>query len=76
MASNEDSDWIYFNPPLWLQRRIFINLVLQESKVTSVVDFGCGEGSLLSFLVQPWEKSPPITRLAGVDICYETLKYT
>ncbi|CAG8752049.1 25718_t:CDS:2 [Gigaspora margarita] len=76
MASNEDSDWIFFNPPLWLQRRIFVNLILQESKVTSVFDFGCGEGSLLSFLVQPWEKSPPITRLAGVDICYETLKYT
>ncbi|RIB16067.1 hypothetical protein C2G38_2247260 [Gigaspora rosea] len=81
MANNEDSDWIFFNPPLWLQRRIFINLILQESKVTSVnypsvFDFGCGEGSLLSFLVQPWEKPPPITRLAGVDICYETLKYT
>ncbi|CAG8609202.1 6603_t:CDS:2 [Cetraspora pellucida] len=75
MASNEDSDWICFNPPLWLQRRILINLVLQESKVTSVVDFGCGEGSLLSFLVQPWEKSP-ITHLAGVDISQETLKNT
>lgn len=31
------------------------------------MDFGCGEGSLLSFLIQPFEESP-ITRLAGVDI--------
>lgn len=32
-----------------------------------MVDFGCGEGSLLSFLIQPSEESP-ITRLVGVDI--------
>ena len=35
-------------------------------------DFGCGEGSLLCLLVQPFEEAP-ITRLAGADICHKTL---
>ncbi|CAG8489058.1 19205_t:CDS:2 [Rhizophagus irregularis] len=66
-GEEEDKNLVYFDPPLWRQRRSFVNEVLRESKVTSVVDFGCGEGSLLSFLIQPFEESP-ITRLAGVDI--------
>ena len=37
------------------------------------MDFGCGEGSLLSFLVQSFEESP-ITRLAGVDISREAVE--
>ena len=38
-----------------------------------VLDFGCGEGTLISFLIQPSEDSP-ITRLAGVDISREALE--
>jgi hypothetical protein len=37
------------------------------------LDFGCGEGTLLSFLIQPFEESP-ITRLAGVDISREAIE--
>ncbi|RIA86259.1 S-adenosyl-L-methionine-dependent methyltransferase [Glomus cerebriforme] len=69
----EDSNFVFFDPPLWRQRRSFVNEVLRKNKVTSVVDFGCGEGSLLSFLVQPFEESP-ITRLAGVDISHDSLE--
>ncbi|CAJ0883726.1 12229_t:CDS:2 [Entrophospora sp. SA101] len=52
---SDDVNLIVFDPPLWRQRR------------ATVFDFGCGEGSLLSFLVQPDDETP-ITRLAGLDI--------
>ncbi|GBC01298.1 hypothetical protein RclHR1_04130014 [Rhizophagus clarus] len=70
---DEDKNFVFFDPPLWRQRRSFVNEVLKDSKVTSVVDFGCGEGSLLSFLIQPFEESP-ITQLVGVDINREVVE--
>ncbi|CAG8733498.1 1454_t:CDS:2, partial [Acaulospora morrowiae] len=67
--------------------RTLVNEVLRNSKVTSVhisvlvkafslvgvFDYGCGEGLLLSFLIQPYEDYP-ITRLAGVDISQEIME--
>ncbi|KAG9301776.1 hypothetical protein G9A89_003323 [Geosiphon pyriformis] len=74
-TGGEDKDLIMFDPPLWRQRRGLVNQVLRKHQVTSVFDFGCGEGALLSFLVQPFEDGP-IVRLAGIDICSEILKST
>ncbi|KAI8140450.1 hypothetical protein BJV82DRAFT_218469 [Fennellomyces sp. T-0311] len=62
-----------FNPPLWRQRRSFILDILRKYKVSSVVDYGCGEGSVLSFLIPSSDDAVPITKLAGIDICPEVL---
>ncbi|GAA5853988.1 hypothetical protein JCM8547_008184 [Rhodosporidiobolus lusitaniae] len=43
----------FFFPPLWLQRRNFITGELRKEGVQSVVDLGCGQGSLLSLLALP-----------------------
>ncbi|CAI2182006.1 4458_t:CDS:2 [Funneliformis geosporum] len=75
MEAGEDNNFVSFDPPLWRQRRGVVVETLQNSGVTSVFDFGCGEGALLSFLIQPFEDSP-ITQLAGVDISHETLTTT
>ncbi|CAG8557016.1 17376_t:CDS:2 [Funneliformis caledonium] len=75
MEAGEDNNLVLFDPPLWRQRRRFVVETLQNNEITSVFDFGCGEGALLSFLIQPSEKAP-ITQLAGVDISHETLKTT
>nr|CAG8447432.1 4008_t:CDS:2 [Entrophospora candida] len=64
---SDDVNLIVFDPPLWRQRRATVNDELLKNNITSVFDFGCGEGSLLSFLVQPDDETP-ITRLAGLDI--------
>lgn len=37
MEGEEDKNLVYFDPPLWRQRRSFVNEVLRESKVTSVL---------------------------------------
>jgi len=37
-----------------------------------LIDFGCGEGQILSLLTYPYDEYP-ITRLAGVDIDEEAL---
>ncbi|CAG8582297.1 4096_t:CDS:2, partial [Diversispora eburnea] len=73
MSSEEEEEFIFFDPPLWRQRRSLAVEVLRKNKVTSVFDYGCGEGSLLSFLIQPYEEEP-ILHLAGVDISHEALK--
>ncbi|KAI9317063.1 hypothetical protein BX666DRAFT_1941568 [Dichotomocladium elegans] len=67
----EEDGYQLFKPSLWRQRRSFILEILQKHNVTSVLDYGCGEGSVLSFLIPP---TSPITRLAGVDICTESLQ--
>ncbi|KAG8954383.1 hypothetical protein FRC04_011709 [Tulasnella sp. 424] len=79
---------VTFNPSLWLQRRTWVLNQLREHRATSVVDLGCGEGSLLSVLCQPASTIPPktavecneptldihISRLIGLDIDDESLK--
>ncbi|KIO34670.1 hypothetical protein M407DRAFT_209954 [Tulasnella calospora MUT 4182] len=50
---------VTFNPALWLQRRTWVLNQLREHRATSVIDLGCGEGSLLSVLCQPASTIPP-----------------
>ncbi|KAI8076550.1 uncharacterized protein B0P05DRAFT_572513 [Gilbertella persicaria] len=54
-----------FIPALWKQRRSFILDTLSRFQVESVLDYGCGEASVLSFLTCPELK---FRRLAGIDI--------
>ncbi|KAI8366521.1 hypothetical protein BD560DRAFT_400571 [Blakeslea trispora] len=54
-----------FVPPLWKQRRQFIQDTLERFQVESVLDYGCGEASVLSILACP---DTPFKRLAGIDI--------
>ncbi|KAG0315840.1 Small RNA 2'-O-methyltransferase, partial [Dissophora globulifera] len=57
-----------FFPPLWQQRRRLAQSIIEDHHATSVIDFGCGEGALLSFLVWETLGEFPITRIAGVDM--------
>ncbi|KAF9410587.1 Small RNA 2'-O-methyltransferase [Entomortierella beljakovae] len=70
----ESSQEATFFPPLWQQRRSLAGRIIGENNATSVIDYGCGEGALTSFLI--WESTSdyPITRLAGVDIKEDRLK--
>ncbi|KAI8979170.1 hypothetical protein BDF20DRAFT_483843 [Mycotypha africana] len=61
-----------FDPPLWKQRRNFIEDILRRFEVESVLDYGCGEAAVLSFLITPNERR--ITHLAGIDIDNEALQ--
>ncbi|KAJ9074534.1 hypothetical protein DSO57_1005557 [Entomophthora muscae] len=62
----------FFTPALWRQRREHIFDLLKRFKPGSVIDYGCGEGSVISFLIT-CNDEPPITRLAGLDISSEAL---
>ncbi|KAJ2494445.1 hypothetical protein GGI11_008844, partial [Coemansia sp. RSA 2049] len=59
----------YFFPPMWEQRRIRIARVLRDYGAESVLEVGCGEGNILSFLVSEAATASdgraPITRLYG-----------
>ena len=48
---------VYFYPPLYEQRRAWILDVLRSERprISSILDIGCGEGTLLSVLCQPAE---------------------
>ncbi|KAF9343352.1 Small RNA 2'-O-methyltransferase [Mortierella sp. AD094] len=74
MEMSENSQEASFFPALWQQRRNLAFRVIGESQATSVIDYGCGEGALLSFLIWETTGDYPITRLAGVDIIHERLK--
>ncbi|KAJ1944840.1 hypothetical protein EC988_005889 [Linderina pennispora] len=64
----------YFFPPLWEQRRRHIADTLYAHKVQSVLEVGCGEGNILSFLTMPTDDDEhPITQLAGIDIAKASL---
>ncbi|KAF8529859.1 hypothetical protein JB92DRAFT_3194105 [Gautieria morchelliformis] len=54
---------VTFNPPLYLQRQIWVLDILRREKVQSVLDIGCGEGSLLQCLTEPSYTLPPTTSL-------------
>ncbi|KAI7863427.1 hypothetical protein BDF14DRAFT_1745483 [Spinellus fusiger] len=67
---------IAFSPHLWRQRRSYVHDCLRENKVTSVLDYGCGEAALLSYLipVSPNHDDTPILRLAGIDVDTECVR--
>ncbi|RUS16635.1 hypothetical protein BC937DRAFT_90974 [Endogone sp. FLAS-F59071] len=69
-----DDAEIFFDPPLWRQRRALITDILKKHKITSVIDFGCGEGNILSFLIPVTDDEAVITRLVGVDVSHDALK--
>ncbi|KAF8627073.1 hypothetical protein AX17_006412 [Amanita inopinata Kibby_2008] len=60
-AESEGELDVTFQPPLYLQRRLWILNILRAESVTKVLDVGCGEGQLLSVLCQPapWLSPPP-----------------
>ncbi|CAO3595236.1 unnamed protein product [Absidia cylindrospora] len=65
----------YFTPALWKQRRSFILDVLKKNQVQKVLDYGCGEGSVLSFMI-PSSATDDIhfTHLIGLDIDRDLLE--
>jgi 2-polyprenyl-3-methyl-5-hydroxy-6-metoxy-1,4-benzoquinol methylase len=64
---------IKFNPALSLQRQTFLLENLRNSKPKSVLDIGCGEGSLLECLVR-CDELLPIEVLVGIDISESELQ--
>ncbi|KAI8325358.1 S-adenosyl-L-methionine-dependent methyltransferase [Martensiomyces pterosporus] len=65
----------YFFPPLWEQRRRCIADSLYEHRTRSVLEIGCGDGNILTFLAVPTDDDEhPITRLYGIDIDEESLR--
>ncbi|KAI9506900.1 hypothetical protein BX070DRAFT_12146 [Coemansia spiralis] len=58
----------YFFPPMWEQRRICIAHTLRKHCAHSVLEVGCGEGNVLSFLAAPTLDDHPITELYGINI--------
>ncbi|KAJ2796233.1 hypothetical protein H4S07_006281, partial [Coemansia furcata] len=59
----------HFRPAMWEQRRICITRALYEHRVGRVLEVGCGDGNILSFLVAPAsDDEHPITHLYGIDI--------
>ncbi|KAJ2909998.1 hypothetical protein GGI21_001315 [Coemansia aciculifera] len=64
----------HFWPPMWEQRRICIARALYAHKVGRVLEVGCGEGNILSFLVAPASDDEyPMTHLYGIDISADAL---
>ncbi|KAG0243368.1 Small RNA 2'-O-methyltransferase [Actinomortierella wolfii] len=69
----EDCSGPRFEPALWRQRKLFACQAFINSGVTSVIDFGCGEGALTSTLIHYYDENNPVTRVAAVDISRECL---
>lgn len=59
----ETNERLYFDPPLWRQRRMFTTELIKASQLESVLDVGCGEGALLEVLAN----STQFTLLGGID---------
>ncbi|KAG9013959.1 hypothetical protein FRB93_000340 [Tulasnella sp. JGI-2019a] len=49
---------VYFDPPLWLQRRTWVLDQLRKHQVRSIIELGCGEGALLEVLMEPASSFP------------------
>ena len=62
---------VYFVPPLHSQRQIWALNQLRRIRATSVLDIGCGEGVLLSALIQPSSIYPPALLPHPPDDIYE-----
>ncbi|KAJ2996809.1 Small RNA 2'-O-methyltransferase [Globomyces sp. JEL0801] len=76
-TEEETSERQYFDPPLWRQRRNCAADYLKANNVESVIDAGCGEGSLLEILLNDTQ----YRRLAGLEVnknvlrrCYDICK--
>ncbi|KAF8591060.1 hypothetical protein K439DRAFT_1402650 [Ramaria rubella] len=50
---------VTFHPALYLQRQTWVLDILRRENVQSVLDIGCGEGSLLQCLTEPSFTLPP-----------------
>ncbi|KAJ1648487.1 hypothetical protein LPJ64_000184 [Coemansia asiatica] len=60
---------------MWEQRRMCIAQTLYTHKTQSVLEVGCGEGNILSFLTGPTSDDEyPITKLVGIDISADALQ--
>nr|CAD1832064.1 unnamed protein product [Ananas comosus var. bracteatus] len=59
-----------FSPPLSKQRVEFAVRHINESQATTLVDFGCGSGSLLDSLL---EHTTSLEKIVGVDISRKSL---
>ncbi|XP_072954719.1 small RNA 2'-O-methyltransferase-like [Typha angustifolia] len=59
-----------FNPPLSKQRVEFAVRHINESHAATLVDFGCGSGSLLDSLL---EHTTSLEKIIGVDISHKSL---
>ncbi|XP_008812123.2 small RNA 2'-O-methyltransferase [Phoenix dactylifera] len=59
-----------FSPPLSKQRVEFALGHINESRATTLVDFGCGSGSLLELLV---ERTTTLEKIVGVDLSRKSL---
>ncbi|KAF9973359.1 Small RNA 2'-O-methyltransferase [Actinomortierella ambigua] len=70
---SEECSGLRFEPALWRQRKLFACQTLIDNGVTSVIDFGCGEGALTSTLINYYDENNPVTRVAAVDISRECL---
>ncbi|CAA2998958.1 Small RNA 2'-O-methyltransferase [Olea europaea subsp. europaea] len=61
----ERMEQVLFSPSLSKQRVEFAVQQIRESRAASLVDFGCGSGSLLDYLL---DYSTSLEKIAGVDI--------
>ncbi|XP_057544786.1 small RNA 2'-O-methyltransferase [Amaranthus tricolor] len=59
-----------FNPPLSKQRVEFALQCIKEFSATSLIDFGCGSGSLLESLL---DKPSSLEKIVGVDLSQKGL---
>ena len=73
VADTSSPPTVAFNPALWLQRQAFILETLREMSPKSVLDVGCGEGSLVECLAR-CDDVLPLELLAGIDIDFETIE--
>ncbi|CAN6913436.1 unnamed protein product [Brassica oleracea] len=61
---------VFFKPPLWKQRVGYAVKLIKESSASTLVDFGCGSGSLLESLL---EVPTSLQTIVGVDISEKAL---
>jgi 2-polyprenyl-3-methyl-5-hydroxy-6-metoxy-1,4-benzoquinol methylase len=73
MADGVSIPSINFNPALYLQRQEFLLETLRQFKPNSVLDIGCGEGSLLACLCN-CDDALPVEHLAGLDISLSSIQ--
>jgi 2-polyprenyl-3-methyl-5-hydroxy-6-metoxy-1,4-benzoquinol methylase len=64
---------INFNPALYLQRQELLLQTLRQHKPKSVLDIGCGQGSLLACLCN-CDDGLPVELLAGLDISLSAIQ--
>ena len=66
---------VRFEPPAFIQRRALVLSCLRklDTKCTSLLDVGTGDGGLLRYLVR-CDDDVPITRLVGIDPDREALQ--